>query len=839
MTSFMRKILLTLVCVALGSYSAVAQDTNTEEQEPEKVNRTLRNATEFYVAQEDFDAIKVFKKAYGKAEDRDEKALIAYQLADCYRHTYQYRLAEQQFKRAVKLRYGKPEAYIGHAQMLMAQGEYEDAIESWQEFAKAYPNDGRAAMGIKSCEDAVAWKRDITRYQVGLVKSLSSDYGDFGLSWSGRRDTYTEVIFSSMRKGGTANKKDGITGEPYSDLYKAPLLDANGEPMNTRRRRGNKNKVNEANVAREHKFGDPELLSDVINTKDHEGSGVFDSRRRTFYFTRCMDVRRAQLGCAIYSTKQAGVNWQDPSPVVLTQDSSESVGHPNLVTDKIMVFAGELNENGEGGKDIWITRQERRRWTEPVNLGKIVNTPGDELYPYYHDGYLYFASEGHPGMGGLDMFRVPMNENGEITGEVMNLRAPINSSADDYGLILKPSEGMEGYFVSNRPGGLGGSDIYSLFMVPLKHQISGVVLSSKDRTPISGVTIKVRGTNGFAQIVTTNARGEFMVESEEITADETYSFDLQRKKFLRAGAKTHTIGLKLEDYEFQNAANHFMHTAKVEGLMDPIEIPIVLPDVFFDLAKHDLRPESMVALDTVVRTLTRNPNIVIELRSHTDYRGDDDDNDALSQRRADTCVKYLISKGVRPERLVATGKGETTPFQIPQNYDGYGHESFEAGTQLTEANIRRMSAKKQEVANQINRRTDFRVLRDDYEPPVDETAAAEEAGGEEKKEVKKRGEVYTVGERESFGVICRNNGLELAQLRKLNGGLRGARPVPGMVLKVTVGGDYTWFDNDHRQVQRDETWRDIAKELGMKVRELRDLNPDVKEPIVGSYLRIQ
>jgi peptidoglycan-associated lipoprotein len=281
---------------------------------------------------------------------------------------------------------------------------------------------------------------------------------------------------------------------------------------------------------------------------------------------------------------------------------------------------------------------------------------------------------------------------------------------------------------------------------------------------------------------------------------------------------------------------------EVAATMAPIEYPVILPELYFDLAKWDLNETSQAALDTVYRTLVLNPNIVIELRSHTDYRDAEDKNQILSQKRADTCVNYLISKGIDPTRLVAIGMGETQAFEIPQNYKGKGRDLFPAGTVLSETNIRKMPASQQETANGINRRTDFRVIRDDYTPPVDTAALAEEM--EEKAKNAEpatpvKGEMYTVGDKESFATVCRNANVGITDLRKLNGGLRGVRLQPGMILKVTPNGDYADFDSKYRQVNLGETWKTLAKDLGVKEKELRELNPEwVKvEPPVGTYIR--
>jgi peptidoglycan-associated lipoprotein len=266
--------------------------------------------------------------------------------------------------------------------------------------------------------------------------------------------------------------------------------------------------------------------------------------------------------------------------------------------------------------------------------------------------------------------------------------------------------------------------------------------------------------------------------------------------------------------------------------LDPIEVPIVLPNVFFDLAKWDLRPEAQQALDSVVTILNNNPTIVIELRSHTDYRDTDEKNDKLSFNRADTCVKYIASKGIAADRMVAVGMGEKDPFVIPEGYAGYGAAEFAVGTRLTEAFIKTQPANKQEIANQINRRTDFKVLRDDYVPnaPAPKPGGTTESPDKPKEEVKSaEGQFHTCGAKDNFGGIAKQYGITVVDLKKLNGGLRGVRVFEGLMLKVTKDGDYTEWDASHYQVQMGDNLSKIATATGVSEKVLRDLNDGLKD----------
>ncbi|MDA8788044.1 OmpA family protein [Schleiferiaceae bacterium] len=832
--------LFTLLFLLGSTASVFAQDAEGEES---KRPRIARQGDAFFDAKEYAQAIKVYKKAYSKLKSRPEKAEIAFRLGECYRYTFQYRTAEAQYSRALKMKLESAEAYLGVAEMLKYQSEYEDALKAYEDFARAFPSDDRGPAGIQSCRDAVAWQKSLTRYQVGNLNSLNSSSHEFGMTFSGRPETYEEVLFTSMREGGIGRKKDGWTGERFSDIYSAERLNADGSSRSARRR-GRKPKT-DPSAAKVQTFSEPTLLPEAINTEDHEGSPVFDARRRTMYFTRCMDVRRQQLGCAIYSTRKAGLTWQEPQLIVISTDSSKSVGHPAISQDnQTLFFAGDLEGSVDGSKDLWMVKvdKKKRGWGDPINLGALVNTNGDELYPFIHDdGYLYFASNGLPGMGGFDLFRVELGADGMPVGIPENLKAPINSPADDFGILLRPGGLQDGYFVSNRDGGQGGDDIWTLYEVPLKYRISGTLVSSKDNSPLGGAAVKITGNDGFSQVVQTSKDGSFVLESDELAGDVVYAFSFEKKKFLNSGARANTNTLALEAFNYMEAQNVYMHTVEVKAKMDPIEIPIVLPDVYFALAKWDLNDQARAALDTVVKTLTLNPNIVIELRSHTDYRDVDEKNQVLSQHRADTSVSYLISRGIHPDRLVALGMGESQPFEIPGGYKGLGADLFPVGAQLTERNIRKMSASQQEVANQINRRTDFRVIRDDYEPPVDSAALAASAAEQAKEDDKPViGQMYTVQERDTYTTICRNNKITISDLKRLNGGLRGVRPFPGMVLKVTAKGDYTDFDKTHRQVAVGESFRSIAKDLGMRPRDLEALNPEYEDELpAGTYIRIQ
>ena len=827
-----RRYFLLAAAIIAMPMAMVAQDADIEDVEIE-IHKTTKKADEYFESKEYSTAVEVYAKAYSKEKSREQKQRISYNMAECYRNTGQFKRAASYYLRAQKLGYGAL-AGLGYAEMLQSQGEYEDAIVAYEEYKKLIPSDPRAEEGIQACRQAATWVESGSLFSLDNAKDLNSKKSDYAIAYAGKRGKEDlTLMVSSMRDNSTGKKEDGWTGQRFSDIY---VIE--GQKKKSKRKKGK-----EANANDEIVWGELESIGEVINTKDHEGVLTFDSRGKTMYFTKCIKLKNVKMGCAIYSTKKVGQDWANPEPVVIAVDSNASVGHPALSPDdNILYFAGELS-GGKGGRDIYMTTYDRRRreWKEPTSLS--INTRGDELYPYIHgDGYLYFSSNGRPGMGGFDCYRVKLDDLGQPIGDVENMLSPINSEGDDIALRWIPGDNTQrGFVVSNRKGTRGEHDIWYVTEWTKQFVVSGTVVSTKNGKPVKDVTIEVSDKKGGSFTITTDANGNFGIPKGRLEEDMSYKLNMSRKKFLNAIGDISTEDLALTDYSRVKEDREYVKTYNLTLKMDPIEVPIVLPNVFFDLAKSDLRDESKVALDTVFNILQRNPNITIGLRSHTDYRDTDAKNQVLSQARAQSCVDYLIEKGIPADRLTAVGMGEGEPFTIPNGYAGYGADKFKEGDKLTESFIKRLGGDDQEVANQINRRTDFKVLSDDYVPsaPV-ATADGEPALAPAKKNENPIGQTITLGPKDrSLGKIAMQNGMNVVELKKLNAGLRGARPMPGMVLKITKNGDYTEFDATHYQVQRGDQLRSIAKKVGSDVKTLKSLNgiKNDSELIIGSWIQ--
>ncbi len=824
-------------------------DADTSQTDPkEKVPKKLQKAYDAYAGNAYTDAIDLLKDALSDAKGRKEKGDVTFKIAESYRHIQDYKNAANYYQRTVKLGYDNKEAQLLYADMLKAQGLYEEALVAYKEYKKMVPTDPRGDVGIESTKQAVEWQNEPSRYAVDNIKSINSRNRDFAVAFGGKMRENDVLIFTSSREESVGGKEDGWTGEEFFDLFIT-----SAERKTRRRRRGapaQEEKISPADM----KWSTPVLLDEeFVNTKAHEGMAVFNSRKKDLYITRCArEDGSKEYICGIYITEQVGQNWKEAERVIIGGDTLANVGHPSLsAEDRFLYFVSDQFTT-RGEHDIFVTTYDRRKkmWETPKNLGPAVNTTGEEYYPFMHDnGYLYFSSNGLPGMGGLDVFRIKIGEDGlpEPGAKAENMRAPINSNFNDYALVFQPGGDEVGYLSSNR-NERTGDDIFAVMKTPLVFNVQGVITSAKTGLPVPETTVRLEGSDGTSITQVSDKDGYYVFDKEKIKPDVQYELTFEKKKYLSSTSNTTTIGVPLTSFEYIPSDNQFLNVLTVNKVLDPIDVPIVLPDVFFDLGKAFLRPEAKVALDSVVAILNTNPTLVIEMRSHTDYRDSDQSNQKLSQRRADSTVAYLIKKDIDSARLVAMGMGESEPFVIPENYKGYGAGEFPVGARLTEAYIKSLSAEKQEIANQINRRTDFKVLRDDYVPadpsklPGANAVDVRDILSEKQNETAPPGEIYVLKARESLGIVARKFKINIRDLKQLNGGLRGVRPFEGMQLKVEKDGDYTAWDETHYQVQmRENSYKIIGKKLDIDDDTLEDLNPEIKSKDLkpGLWIKIK
>jgi peptidoglycan-associated lipoprotein len=624
-----------------------------------------------FAAGEFYEAIDLYKTAYNKIKDKNKKTEIIFKIAECYRITREARKSELWYKKAIQQDYQDPLVFLRYGQMLMMSENYEEASEQFKKYKELVPDDPRGEIGLRSCQVAVEWLENPIGYEVEEMRYFNSRERDFSPAFS--EDDFATVLFTSTRDDATGNATSGATGESFTDIF-----------VSRQDRKG--------------KWSVPVPLEEEFSSESDDGTPNVSSDFMTLYFTRCPKGKKEQLGCQIYFSRKSGAEWGKPEKLKIADDSIV-VAHPAISSDNLTLYFVSDMPGSLGGKDLWkITRtNEGDEWSEPVNMGQEINTPGDEMFPYVHeDGTLYFSSDSHLGLGGLDIFKANKGENGRWVVE--NLRAPINSSEDDFGIVFE-ADSERGYFSSSRKG-RSNDEIYSFYLPPLKFNILGVVRDEKSDRIIPGATVKSIGSDGITIESQTNEAGAFRFMLKPNT---DYVFIASRDRYLNGKERETTKG--------REASVDFQTTI----YLSPVDQVIEIENIFYDFAKWDLRPESMVALDNLVETLVDNPNVTIELMSHTDSRGSLEDNYQLSQKRAQSVVNYLISKGIAAERLEAKGYGETVPKEVDENI-AKEYPFLKVGQTLSEQFINSLPENQQERAHQINRRTEFRVLRTDYIP---------------------------------------------------------------------------------------------------------------------------
>ncbi|MCC7331956.1 MAG: OmpA family protein [Flavobacteriales bacterium] len=618
-----------------------------------------------------YQAIELYKKAYTKESNKETKSRILFQIAECYRLKEDGTQAAVWYSKAITSKYEDPIAILHLANIYKSQGKYEEAIVEYNKYKAANPGDKRGDAGVKSSTDAKAWKENPSKEVVNALPLLNSEDYDFSPIFSDKKGT--EIYFTSTRQGSTGTEVSDVTGMNFDDIY-----------MSKRDNKG--------------KWSTPSLLNATINSPASEGSACLNSKKNTIYFTRCGVLKKGVMGCSIYTATKSGQNWGEPTLIPIANDTF-TVGHPAISDDdNTLVFSSNM-PGGQGGKDLWYITYDKKakKWSDAVNLGAEINTPGDEMFPYIRDnGELYFASTGLPGMGGLDLFKAK-SKGVNQWGNPENLKYPMNSEANDFGIVFEDGQNR-GMFTTSRTGGKGGDDIWEFYTPQILFSLKGTVKDVETQKPIPGAKVKIVGTDGMTAEVLTDDNGAFsFIENGDkryINPNTSYSLVVEKEKYLSAKGKESTVGY--------TESKNFEH----EYELQPMRGPIKLPQILYAYNKADLLPESKDSLNYLYNIMIDNPNIVIQLRSHTDFRGNNTYNEKLSQRRAQSCVDYLVKeKGVAADRIVAKGMGEMEPLKMPD------------GTLLDEKYINSLkSEEEKEAAHQKNRRTDFKVLRDDYVP---------------------------------------------------------------------------------------------------------------------------
>ena len=652
----MKKAVYIIVCLLL---TAIAAGCRTPK---------LSEADAQFQRGEYYDASVTYKKVYNKLrkkEERPQRGEVAFKMGRCYRLLNMSARASAAFQNALRYEYPDSTTHFMLAQALHADGKYAAALRSYDKYLEFCPDDSLAINCAEGCRTAQEIRARGSRYVVKQAKLFNSRRADFCPMYLGA--DCDQIYYTSTTEKATGDKKSEITGMKNADVFFSK-----------------KNEKGE--------WERPEPVEGELNTEFDEGIVAFSPDAQTMYLTKARRELNAPTSVEIYTSTRSDAKWSAPVKFEITADTLSTFGHPAVSPDgEFLYFVSDM-PGGYGGKDIWrISLKERQG--SLVNLGPDINTEGNDDFPYVRsDGSLYFSSDGHPGMGGLDIFRATaVGDPADLRWKVENMGFPINSAGDDFGITF--GKGEDGFFSSNRGDARGYDHIYSFEYDPVRITIEGLVMD-KDEEPVKNAIIRIVGNDGSNQ--------------KEVARDDgSFSFALQRgvKYVMLAGAK----GYLNQKQEF--ASDSTMEDANywVEFILPSISKPSVVENIFYDYDKADLRPESKTALNELIAVLHDNPNVTIEMASHTDRWGSDAYNINLSERRAKSVVDYLVENGISRDRLQPHGYGKSRPKTVTKRIARL-YPQFKEADILTEEFIKTLSEEDQQAADQINRRTEFSVL---------------------------------------------------------------------------------------------------------------------------------
>lgn len=673
----LKKLLFILAILMIG----LAQPLEAQRRNPAK------NADIAFERGQYTLAIERYKKAIKKTKKKkheEERTRITYQLGECYRLTENTKQAAVQYKRVGKTEFPKnnPIFYLHYGDVLKRNEKYDEALQCYNTYTELVPDDPRGQRAADDIAHIKQWLEYPSKYEVTRMKALNSKSSDYGVAWIS--NSFNDIIFTSTREGGVAKEKDGITGQHFADFY----------------------------YTRQDKKGvwdKPELVDEEggLNSNGSEGSPFFNASFSDVYFTRCPNEKRRQSGCQIMKSRRSGTSFAEPVLVEIAGvDSIDIVGHPTLNSDESVMYFASSRRGGCGGKDIWVTiKGEDGKFGRPFNLGEVVNTPGDEMFPFLrNDSTLYFSSDGHGGMGGLDIFMTTIDTAGNWS-EPVNLKSPINSTGNDFSIIFHPTE-ERGFFASNRGSRNGlDDDIYYFMEPPILFTVNGTIKDRNSLQFVGGANVSLAGTDGTKANTLSSDKGVFQFNEGLLSLNNIYVITIDKGNYFTLTDTISTMGLEF--------SRDFTPSYEIEMIPSG---SIVLPEIQYELGKWDLLPQFEDSLQGLVEILQVNPTITVELGSHTDFRDSDARNDILSQKRAQSVCDYLVIRGIDPMRLTAKGYGERVPRTLKKDfvYKGY---TFKAGTKLTEKYISELPSEElKEYANQLNRRTEFKVLSKDFKP---------------------------------------------------------------------------------------------------------------------------
>ncbi|WP_278512452.1 OmpA family protein [Prevotella histicola] len=634
------------------------------------VDRNIKKGEKFLSLGEYYDAANQFKTAYQRTppKDRKQRGEMANKMAQAYERISSSQRAAAAYRNVIRYKQDNGDTHRQLAACLMKEGDYAEAVKEYQIALDSMPDNQTIAAELEAAKTASAAKERGSKYIVSRMDVFNSRRQDYSPMLYG--DQFNQLYFTSTRNEAQGDAISGITGVKAGDIFVSEKDDKG-------------------------KWSTPQDIVSGLNTKDDEGTPAFSVDGREMYITQCKTDPNYPRYAQIAVSNRADASWGAAKKLEISRDSLSNFAHPALSPDGNWLYFTSDMPGGKGGLDIWRVRLSGGTTGGVENLGEPINTPGDEEFPTFRpNGDLYFSSNGHGGLGGLDIFIAKVRDDHHYHLEHPGY--PLNSQGDDFGMTF---EGLHnrGFFSSNRGDARGWDHIYSFELPEVIQTVKGWVYEM-DGYELPAAQVFMVGDDGTNKKLSVKGDGSF---EQEVKPGVTYILLATCDGYLNHKEEIHVT--PVEDSK--------EHTLQFP--LAGIHVPVLIDNIFYDFDKATLRPESEKALDGLVKLLNENPNVTIELSAHTDYIGSADYNKRLSQRRADAVVAYLTAHGIARDRLTPVGYGKEKPKKIRKKLTEK-YPWLKENDVLTEDFIKKLDKEKQEIANQLNRRTEFTVLRTTY-----------------------------------------------------------------------------------------------------------------------------
>ncbi len=635
------------------------------------IDKNLKKGEKFLSLGEYYDAADQFKQAYTKTppKERENRGKLALKMARCYNKINSTPKAVNAYRNAIRYNQASLDDRLAYARLLLKNGEYKQAEKEFKILVDSMPDNILAQNGLKSAQMAPGWKKAGSRYQVKKMDVFTSRRADYSPMLLG--DEYEQIYFTSTRNDAQGDELSGITGTKAGDIFYSEKDDKG-------------------------KWSRPEAIATGLNTDYDEGACCFTPDGKEMYLTQCVTDPASPRFAQIVTSSRSDAAWGKVQKLEITQDTLSTYAHPAISPDGEWLYFVSDMPGGMGGYDIWRVRITPSGLGGVENLGSPINTPGDEMFPTFRpNGDLYFSSNGHIGMGGLDIYIARIDEKTQQY-KIEHPGYPLNSEADDFGMTFEGPHNR-GFFSSNRKDGRGYDHIYSFNNPEIVTTMKGWVYE-KDGYELPAAQVMVVGNDGTYRKLPVKSDGSFTLP---IHPEVDYLVMASCKGFLN-----HKEELRIDSAK----------ESKEYVLQFPlasISAPVLIDNIFYDFDKATLTPASTQALDKLVALLKENSHVTIELSAHCDYKGNSEYNKRLSQRRAQSVVDYLIAHGIEKDRLTPVGYGKERPKAIRRKLTEK-YPWLKEDDVLTQDFILKQTREHQEICNQLNRRTEFKVLRTTY-----------------------------------------------------------------------------------------------------------------------------